>query len=207
VWGRSGQPILATPETWLRRSVGSATDPTDLILRYLRAFGPASVMDIQTWCWLTKLGPIIEGMRPQLRTFRDEAGRELFDVPDGPLPDPETPAPPRFLPVYDNIVLSHKDRGRILGDRPTWLITDAQVNDAFGGGSILIDGFVSAGWRVALDAKRGIAALRILPVRALTSDERAAVEDESLHLLAFAVPDAATTEVRFEDLATGARIP
>lgn len=207
VWGRSGQPILATPETWLRRSVETETDPTDMILRYLRAFGPASVMDIQTWCWLTKLGPIVEALRPQLRTFRDEAGRELFDVPDGPLPDPETPAPPRFLPVYDNIVLSHKDRSRILGDRPTWLITDAQVNDAFGGGSVLIDGFVSAGWRVLLDAKRGLAALRILPVRTLTSDERAAVEDESLRLLAFAVPDAASTEVRFEDLATGSRIP
>ena len=178
-----------------------------MILRYLRAFGPAAVMDVQAWCWLTKLTPVVERLRPLLRVFRDEAGRELFDVPDGPLPDPDTPAPPRFLPTYDNIVLSHQDRSRILGDRPTWLITEAQVNDAFGGGSLLIDGFVSAGWRIAREPRHGTATLRILPVRALSSTERSAVEDESRRLLAFAVPDATGVEIRFEDLATGSRIP
>jgi hypothetical protein len=207
IWGRSGQPVLATAETWLRRPVGDDTDPSEMILRYLRAFGPAAVMDVQAWCWLTKLTPVVERLRPQLRVFRDEAGRELFDVPDGPLPDPDTPAPPRFLPTYDNIVLSHQDRSRILGDRPTWLITEAQVNDAFGGGSLLIDGFVSAGWRIAREPRHGTATLRILPVRALSSTERSAVEDESRRLLAFAVPDATGVEIRFEDLATGSRIP
>ena len=115
VWGKRGQPVLATARLWLGRDVGTDTDPTDLILRYLRAFGPASVMDIQAWSWLTKLKPYVEALRPQLRTFRDENGKELFDVPDGPLPDPDTPAPPRFLPTYDNIVLGHKDRSRIIG--------------------------------------------------------------------------------------------
>ena len=83
VWGKRGQPVLATARLWLGRDVGTDTDPTDLILRYLRAFGPASVMDIQAWSWLTKLKPYVEALRPQLRTFRDENGKELFDVPDG----------------------------------------------------------------------------------------------------------------------------
>ena len=115
VWGKRGQPVLATARMWLGREVGTDTDPTDLILRYLRAFGPASVMDVQAWSWLTKLTPYVEALRPQLRTFRDENGKELFDVPDGLLPDPDTPAPPRFLPTYDNVVLGHKDRSRIIG--------------------------------------------------------------------------------------------
>ena len=132
VWGKRGQPVLATAGLWLGRDVGTDTDPTDLILRYLRAFGPASVMDIQAWSWLTKLTPYVEALRPQLRTFRDENGKELFDVPDGLLPDPDTPAPPRFLPTYDNVVLGHKDRSRIIGDpADDWVDGKAQWDEVF----------------------------------------------------------------------------
>jgi hypothetical protein len=197
IWGRSGQPVLATAETWLGRSVGTDTDPSDMILRYLRAFGPASVMDIQAWCWLTRLKPFVERLRPILRTFRDENGVELFDVPDGPLPDADTVAPPRFLPVYDNIVLSHKDRSRVTGDRPSWLVTDPQVDEVFGGGSVLVDGFVSAGWRIERKGKKAPATLKILPVRALSAAERVAVEDEGRSLLSFAADDAGSRAVRF----------
>jgi hypothetical protein len=200
VWGKRGQPVLATAGLWLGRQVGTDTDPTDLILRYLRAFGPASVMDVQAWCWLTKLTPYVEALRPQLRTFRDENGKELFDVPDGLLPDPDTPAPPRFLPTYDNVVLGHKERSRIIGDpQHDFVEGKAQWDEVFARGSILIDGFVSAGWRQERDEKGGTATLIVMPVlrRALTPTERADIETEARNLLKMAAPEAARYEVRF----------
>ena len=120
LWGRSGRPVLATAEHWLGQSVGTDDSPDEMILRYLAGWGPASVMDAQAWCWRTKLGEAFERLRPKLRTFRDENGRELFDVPDGPLPDPDTPAPVRFFPIYDNAFLGYKDRSRVLHDEAPW---------------------------------------------------------------------------------------
>lgn len=201
VWGKRGQPVLATAGLWLGREVGSASDPTELILRYLRAFGPASVMDIQAWSWLTKLTPYVEALRHQLRTFRDENGKELFDVPDGVLPDADTPAPPRFLPTYDNVVLGHKDRSRIIGDPKRDLMDGkAQWDEVFARGSILVDGFVSAGWRLEREDKGGAATVVVLPVRRqpLTATERGDIEAEARDLLQMAAPDAARHDVRFD---------
>jgi len=203
VWGKRGQAVLATADGWLGRPVGTSTNPTDLVLRYLRTFGPASVMDIQAWCWLTRLTPVVDALRPRLRTFRDEQGRELFDVPDGLLPDPQTPAPPRFLPTYDNVVLGHKDRSRIIGEPETDFLPGVdQWHAVFLGGSLLVDGFVAAGWRIERDGTgRGAAAsLVVLPVRRnpLTDDERGAIEGEARDLLRFAVPEAASHAVRFD---------
>jgi hypothetical protein len=198
LWGKGGLPVLATAETWLGRSVGRDTAPDDMILRYLAAFGPASVIDIQSWCWMTRLGAVVERLRPRLRTFRDEAGRELFDVPEGPLPDPDTPAPPRFLPTYDNILLSHKDRSRVLGDQAEWTVGPNQFDDAFRGGSVLIDGFVRAGWRIERRKGRpGAATLVVIPVVFLSSANEAAVLDEAEDLLGFLAADATEREVRF----------
>jgi hypothetical protein len=200
VWGRSGQPTLTTAEAWLGRSVGTDTDPSAMILRYLRAFGPATVMDIQSWCWLTKLGEVVERLRPNLRTFRDETGRELFDVPDGPLPDPDTPAPPRFLPMYDNIVLSHKDRSRIVGDLGAgWLEEGSQFAAIFQNGSILVDGFVAAGWRIERAGRKGAATLVVLPARPLAAADRSAIEEEARAMLGFAAVDAAAHDVQFRE--------
>ena len=199
LWGRSGQPILATAESWLGRPVGTDPTPDALVLRYLRAFGPASVMDIQAWSWLTRLAPVVERLRPGLRTFRDEHGRELFDLPDAPRPDPETPAPPRFLPTYDNIALSHRDRTRLFGDLGNWTVVGArEITRVFAGGSVLVDGFVLGGWRVDRDGDR--ATLVITPLRPVARSDEPTVVEEGTRLLGLVAAGASTREVRFEAL-------
>jgi hypothetical protein len=156
-------------------------------------------MDIQAWCWLTRLGAVVERLRPRLRTFRDERGRELFDVPDGALPDPDTVAPVRFLPAFDNILLSHKDRGRVLGDQGDWSVGPNQFDDAFRGGSVLVDGFVRAGWRVEREkGAGGRATLVVVPVVVLTRPEETAVTDEAERLLTFLAADAGDRDVRVD---------
>ena len=109
--------------------------------RYLAAFGPATVSDIRTWSWLTGLREVVEGMRPHLRTYRDEAGRELLDVEDGVIADAGPPAPVRFLPQYDNVFLSHDDRSRLNGGM-SWGLDFAWK------GPILVDGFITGAWRI-----------------------------------------------------------
>lgn len=190
VWGKSGQPRRTTLEAWLGRPLGKTRAPDAMILRYLAAFGPATAGDARTWSGLSGLSAVFERLRPRLRIFRDERGRELFDVPDGPLPDPATPAPPRFLPVYDNLVLSHADRARVvrpLDPRRLGYMEGANF------GSVLIDGFVGATWTV----KRGpkAATLRIALLDRLPKRERVAVEAEGDRLLNFIGADSKTREV------------
>ena len=113
MWRRTGQVTVTTTDAWLGRPLDAAATIDDAVRRYLRAFGPALPADLATWSRLTGFREVLERMRPTLRVFADEHGRELFDVPDGVLPDPDTPAPVRFLPEYDNAVLSHADRSRL----------------------------------------------------------------------------------------------
>jgi hypothetical protein len=200
VWGASGQPRRTTLETWVGRPLGKPRAPDALIVRYLAAFGPATVADARTWSGLAGLSEVFERLRPRLRTFRDESGRELFDVPDAPLPDPKTPAPIRFLPVYDNIVLSHADRTRIV--RP-FEIRRAGYLEGASFGSVLIDGFVGATWTIKRDAKA--ATMRTVLLDRFSKRDRLAVEEEATRLLAFVAGNAMSREVTVSEAGTRSR--
>ncbi|AZM91927.1 winged helix DNA-binding domain-containing protein [Streptomyces sp. W1SF4] len=146
VWGRSGQVRLTTVEAWVGETPQErASDGVDdVVLRYLGAFGPASVKDMQTWAGLTRLREAFERLRPRLAAFRDENGIELFDLPDAPRPDAGTPAPPRFLPEFDNLLLSHADRSRVIPPQAkgrSWTGNQAHC-------TLLVDGFLAGLWRI-----------------------------------------------------------
>jgi hypothetical protein len=198
VWGKRGKPILASGETWLGARIGTDDSPDEMVLRYLAAFGPANGADVQTWCWRTRLGPVLERLRPQLVVFRDETGRELFDVPDAPMPDPDTPAPVRFFPTYDNIYLSHKDRRRVLGDDVSWTTAPSQFLEIFRFGSFAVDGFVVGGWRFERDVAAGRATVVAIPLVKLDGAARRDVEAEAVALAAFLAPELADRDVRWD---------
>ncbi len=184
VWGKSGRPTCTTAENWLNRPLGPGTAVDDMVMRYLTAFGPATVADAQAWSGLTRLREVFDRLRARLRTFRGEDGRELFDVADGPRPGPDAPAPPRFLPDYDNVLLGHADRTHIVRDAdrrhfPT-------TGESFG--TILIDGFVGGIWKLE-HKRRAAACLRIKLFHRLSSRDCAAVTEEGARLLDFAVAD------------------
>jgi hypothetical protein len=186
VWGRKGRALHVEAESWLGSPLLDGGSPDAAILRYLAAFGPATVADVRTWSGLTGLREVIERLRPRLSTFRDERDRELFDVAEAPLPDPATPAPVRFLPTYDNAMLSHEDRSRIV---PAGLPWERRVGDAV----VLVDGFAAGTWKLARE--RRTAALRVGLFAAPDAQTRAAVGEEAERLLAFLAHDAASRGV------------
>ncbi len=177
LWGRNGRAVMTTSERWLGRALGPGGPPDELLVRYLGAFGPASVDDMRTWSGLRGIGCAIERLRPRLRSFRDEQGRELLDVAHGPLPHRDTPAPPRFLPGGDNAVLSHADRSRIVCDAHRRCVT---ANQTF-----LVDGYVRGTWKVM--SGRKVTTLVISPLAPIDRDDRLALAEEGAALLAFAL--------------------
>ena len=195
LWGATGQATWAPAERFLGAALARDSPVDDMVLRYLAAFGPASVADIRTWSGLTGLRDVVERLRPQLRSFRDERGRELVDVADGALPDPDTPAPPRFLPEYDNVALSHADRSRLFAG----LGPGAPLPR--GGraiGTLLVDGFSRANWQLAEgDDGATITVDRFTPLAGDPPETVQAIVGEGLGLLAFMAPDAASHRVRF----------
>jgi hypothetical protein len=190
-WRYSSAAPYALAEDWLRRGVSGSEDPRELVTRYLAAFGPAATRDAQVWSGLIGLKEPLEGLRPELRTFRDEHGTELFDVPDGPLPAGDVPAPVRFLPEYDNVLLAHSDRSRVIGDehRRKVLLSAGRVRATF-----LIDGFVHGTWKVERD--KGAATLLVEPFGRLAKTDREALATEGERLLGFLRDDAGSGSVR-----------
>lgn len=138
------------------------------------------------------MGEVTDRLRPRLRTFRDTGGAELFDLPDARRPDPDTPAPPRFLPEYDNVLLSHADRSRIIpGRRPVPL----PPGPGGAAGTVLIDGFWLATWKIRRPPG-GPVTLRVEPFTELPADHEAAVTAEGAGLLAFVAPEAEASEIQ-----------
>ncbi|MGK5675303.1 winged helix DNA-binding domain-containing protein [Micromonospora sp. URMC 106] len=190
LWGRSGPIAHTTAEAWLGPGAPAAATPRDLVLRYLAAFGPATVADLQRWCGLTRLGEVVDGLRPELTTFTDERGRELFDLPDAERPDPDTPVPPRLLYDFDNLLLSYADRSRVLTSEHR-----DQRYDPHGPVPqlVLVDGFAAGDWR--LDRRRDGATLTVRPYRPLPSADVDALAAEATGLLAFLAPEAGDRRV------------
>ncbi|MCX5568812.1 winged helix DNA-binding domain-containing protein [Kaistia nematophila] len=193
LWQQGGLAMSTTLDSWTGRTISADETPNTMIRRYLAAFGPASVADLQAWSGLTRLGDAVAGLRQELLEFRDEGGRVLFDLPDAPRPPEDTPAPPRLLPDYDNVVLGHAERSRIVHDdhRDHFKKENGMIP------AFLIDGFAGGSWRI--DRERGRATLTITPLIRLNSRDRQALLREAEALLAFQEPNARMREVVFAD--------
>jgi hypothetical protein len=187
LWGQGGQARWITSEAWFGARIEEPAALDTVIRRYLAAYGPASLKDIQAWSGLTGLRDHLTEMRPTLRTFRDEKGQELFDVPDGRLPVADTRAPVRFLAPFDNVQLAHAERSRIIDPAHRDHIYRDRLMRAF-----LVDGFIAGSWQV----KAGTLTLK--PVRRLSKAELAELKDEGMRLLAFAAPDAPRPSIQVE---------
>ncbi|MFI7363924.1 winged helix DNA-binding domain-containing protein [Streptomyces sp. NPDC050149] len=185
VWGAGGVTRYAAAEAWLGEKLLAAGLP-DVIRRYLAAFGPATVADVQAWCGLTRLREVTDAMSGLVR-LSGEHGAELLDLPDAPRPDPGVPAPVRFLPDFDNAVLSHADRGRIVAEqhRKSLFLRNGIVP-----GSFLVDGMVAGTWR----ADGGVVTLS--PFGRLTAPQIGELEEEGTLLAGFLAPPGKSSGVR-----------
>ncbi|WP_073500270.1 winged helix DNA-binding domain-containing protein [Actinacidiphila paucisporea] len=183
VWGAGGGTTYGLLEDWLGRPL-TPPDPADLVRRYLAAFGPASPADMQKWSGMTGLKPVFGRM--DLRSYQAEDGRVLHDLPDARLADPSVPVPARFVADFDNLLLSHADRTRIVPEAYRRRVMTA---NGIVRGTILVDGFVAGTWRV--DRAKGAAAVAVTHFAPLSAADRDALTGEGLRLLAAADPGAA----------------
>jgi hypothetical protein len=202
-WNFPAKPQFALADEWLGGPIATdfggdadaeAAGMEELLRRYLAAFGPASITDMQSWSAFKGLKDVVERMRPDLVVARDEQRTELFDLPDMELPDPDTPAPPRFLPEYDNILLSHRKRTRVVADeyRKQVYLPALRVAATF-----LADGFVAGTW--AVEKAKAEATLVICPFAKLAKADRAALVDDAEPLVRFVEPTAKTYAIRVDE--------
>jgi len=185
VWGRSGRAVHAPADSFLGASFEDGAGPDDLALRYLGSFGPASVADVQQWSGLTGLREILDRLRPGLRLFRDESGQELFDLPDAPRPHADTPAPVRLVAPFDNLILSHADRTRIMDDQHRSRI--ATLNGMVPG-TVLLDGFVAGLWRTRRESGKTLS-FSVERFRRWSKREERDVRQEAEALVDFMRPE------------------
>jgi hypothetical protein len=191
LWSSSGQVRSTTADTWLGRPVDPSPAVDAVVLRYLAAFGPATPGDFTAWSGLKGARELLERVRPQLRVYRDERGRELFDIGDGRFVEADAPAPVRFLPEYDNVVLAHRDRSRVV---PSGL--RALSIDRVGLAGLLVDGFFAGLWYSLIEKATGAAELHVELARPLTKRAIRSVEAEGRRLARFRHPEATSYEVR-----------
>ncbi len=187
LWQRSGQVRLTTATAWLGRPRAKPLTIDDVVLRYLAAFGPAGAADVQTWSGLTRLGEVIERLSPRLVTFKSERGQALYDLPDAPRPDPDTPVPVRLVAPFDNILLSHAERTRIISDEHRKRLFSGK-NGVFPG-TVLVDGFVAGTWELV--GKGESTSIRVQPYFRLRDEVLDEITAEGSRLLdrAFDVGD------------------
>jgi hypothetical protein len=192
IWGAAGQARHTSAEAWLGSPVNPDASLESLVTRYLGAFGPASVRDVQAWSGLTRLQQIVDRLRPRLETFRDEHGTELFDLPGAPRPDPATPVPVRLVAEFDNLILSHADRTRIISERHRERIF---TRNGIFPGIVLVDGFAAGMWRIT--RSRGAATLIVESFEPLRKRDSDAITRAGLRLLEFAAQDVPARDIRF----------
>ena len=192
-WGFRADPDFVEGDTWLGREPAPEARPHALALRYLAAFGPAAAVDVQAWSGLGGIRAVLDELRPQLVTFRDDRKRELFDLPDAPRPPEATPAPARFVADFDNLILAHADRSRVIADehRPRVTTKNLLVLPTF-----LVDGFVAGTWKAT--RTKAAAQLAVTPFAPLPKGAKAELAEEGESLLRFLEPDAAKAAVVFE---------
>ncbi|QKV75694.1 winged helix DNA-binding domain-containing protein [Amycolatopsis sp. Hca4] len=188
IWGKAGQTTYACLDEWVGAPLPPPS-PASLISRYLRAFGPATVADVQTWAGITRLGEVASSM--DLRRYRDPDGRELLDLPELTVPDEDVPAPPRLLGPFDQMILSYADRTRIISDadRKRVISQNGLVK-----GTLLVGGRVCGFWEIK--AAKKAAVIELSPFEKLTKRDTAALEKSAGELVQWAEAAAETHEVR-----------
>lgn len=192
IWSTNGLAVHTTAEFWLGKSLVKNISLDEMIMRYLGAFGPASIKDIQVWSGLTRIQEVIEKLRPILFSFIDERGNELFDLRDSPRPDRNTQAPPRFLAEFDNILLSYADRTRIITkEYEKFVFTKNGIIRA----AVLVDGFVQGIWKIDRHSKTAI--LNIELFEPISKENHTALLVEGKDLLKFTAPDFLEHHIEF----------
>ncbi|MGD0685420.1 MAG: winged helix DNA-binding domain-containing protein [Streptosporangiaceae bacterium] len=195
VWGAAGRAAHTSAESWLGRPLDRDPPLEPVVIRYLAAFGPATVRDIYAWCHLPGLREAADRLRPSLRTYHDEHGNELIDLPDAPRPDPDQPAPVRLVAEFDNLLLSHADRTRVISEQNRRRL---YTRNGIFPGTVLVDGFVLGIWRIT--RSRGAATLTFEMFESISKRNRDAVAREGERLLAFAAAASPVRDIRFEPI-------